>query len=148
MPYCAYSLGILSILSREETSKQAIFKEGLGLVLNAMGVHADRLDVQEVGCELIWSLAFKNSVVKDMFAKLGGALVIVRALRRHSRSADFLRNVCGAISNVSQCRLNQESVCAQGGLAPLVAAVHVHIENPKILPFIFDALAAVLLCIA
>ena len=96
-----------------------------------------------MGCELLWSLAFKNVAVKESIAKLGGTLIIVRALKRHARSADFLKNACGALSNLCQNRSNQEATATQGGLPPLVASVHAHLENATILPFIFDTLASV-----
>ena len=135
---------MLSILSRDEQSKISISKDGLDLILNAMNLHIDKIDVQEVGCELIWSLAFKNNLVKEMIAKYGGTLIIVRALKRHHRSADFLKNACGALSNICQWRANQESIASQGGLPPLVSSLHVHIENVKILPFLMDAIASLI----
>ena len=139
-----FSLGVLSILSRDESNKLAISKDSLDLILNAMNIHIDRVDVQEVGCELIWSLAFKNNLVKEMIAKYGGTLIIVRALKRHHRSADFLKNVCGALSNICQWKANQESIASQGGLPPLAASLHLHIDNMKILPFIMDAIASLI----
>jgi hypothetical protein len=39
---------------------------------------------------------------------------------------------------------NQEGVAAQGGLQPLVGAIHAHHTNFKLLPFLFDALASLI----
>jgi hypothetical protein len=136
--------GILAIMSREDSNKLLIAKDGMEIILNAMTVHVDRTDVQESGCDLLWSLAFNSSAVKDIIAKHGGAVVLVRALKRHSRSADFLKSACGALSNMCQCKLNQEGVSTQGGLQPLVGSIHVHQTNAKLLPFIFDAIASII----
>lgn len=56
----------------------------------------------------MWSLAFSNAAVKDVIAKHGGATVLVRALKRHNKSSDFLKSACGALSNMCQSKLNQE----------------------------------------
>ena len=136
--------GILAIMSREDTNKLIIARDGMEIILNAMTVHVDRTDVQESGCDLLWSLAFNSSAVKDIIAKHGGSVVLVRALKRHSRSADFLKSACGALSNMCQCKLNQEGVSSQGGLQPLVGSIHVHQTNAKLLPFIFDAIASII----
>ncbi len=136
--------GILAIMSREDSNKLLIAKDGMEIILNAMTVHVDRTDVQESGCDLLWSLAFNSSAVKDIIAKYGGSVVLVRALKRHSRSADFLKSACGALSNMCQSKLNQEGVSSQGGLQPLVGSIHVHQTNAKLLPFIFDAIASII----
>ena len=136
--------GILAIMSREDVNKAMIAKDGMEIILNAMTIHVDRTDVQESGCDLLWSLAFNSSIVKDIIAKHGGSNVLVRALKRHSRSADFLKSACGALSNMCQSKLNQEGVASQGGLQPLVGSIHVHQTNPKLLPFIFDAIASII----
>lgn len=136
--------GILAIMSREESNKVLIAKDGMEVILNAMNIHVDRTDVQESGCDLLWSLAFNSSSVKELIAKNGGATVLVRALKRHSRSADFLKSACGALSNMCQSKLNQEGVASQGGLQPLVGAIHIHQANAKLLPFIFDAIASII----
>mmetsp|Transcript_30046 Transcript_30046/g.32736 ORF Transcript_30046/g.32736 Transcript_30046/m.32736 type:complete len:2016 (+) Transcript_30046:56-6103(+) len=136
--------GILAIMSREDANKTLIAKDGMEIMLNAMTVHIDRTDVQEAGCDLLWSLAFNSNAVKEIIAKFNGAVVLVRALKRHSRSADFLKSACGALSNICQFRQNQEAVANQGGLQPLVGSIHVHQTNAKLLPFIFDAIASII----
>lgn len=136
--------GILAIMSREEGNKVLIAKDGIEIILNAMTIHIDRTDVQEAGCDLLWSLAFNSSAVKELIAKSSGAVVLVRSLKRHNRSADFLKSACGALSNICQFRQNQEAVASQGGLQPLVGSIHVHQINAKLLPFIFDAVASII----
>jgi hypothetical protein len=136
--------GILAIMSREDANKTLIAKDGMEIMLNAMTVHIDRTDVQEAGCDLLWSLAFNSNVVKEIIAKYNGAVVLVRALKRHSRSADFLKSACGALSNICQFRSNQDAVALQGGLQPLVGSIHIHQTNNKLLPFIFDAIASII----
>ena len=136
--------GILAIMSREDSNKVMIAKDGMDAILNAMTAHVDKVDVQEAGCDLLWSLAFNNGVAKDIIGKHGGAGVLVRALKRHSRSADFLKSACGALSNLCQTRVNQQGVASQGGLQPLVGAIHIHQANSKLLPFLFDALASLI----
>lgn len=136
--------GILAIMSREDTNKLLIAKDGMDIILNAMTIHIDRTDVQESGCDLLWSLAFNSTAVKEIIAKHGGATVLVKALKRHSRSADFLKSACGALSNMCQCKLNQEGVSSQGGLQPLVGSIHIHQTSAKLLPFVFDAIASII----
>lgn len=136
--------GILAIMSREESNKATIAKDGMEIMLNAMTIHIDRTDVQEAGCDLLWSLAFNSTNVKEIIAKYNGAIVLVRALKRHSRSPDFLKSACGALSNICQYRANQEAVAYQGGLQPLVGSIHIHQTNAKLLPFIFDAIASII----
>lgn len=136
--------GVLAIMSREDVNKLLIARDGMETILNVMTQHVDKTDIQESGCDLIWSLAFNNTAVKDTIAKHGGASVLVRALKRHSKSAEFLKSACGALSNMCQSRLNQEGIASQGGLQPLVGSIHVHQNNHKLLPFIFDALASLI----
>ena len=136
--------GILAIMSREETNKLMIARDGMEIILTAMTAHVDKSDVQEAGCDLLWSLSFNNNIVKDLIAKHGGATVLVRALKRHCRSADFLKSACGALSNMCQSKLNQDGVASQGGLQPLVGSIHAHQSNGKLLPFVFDALASLI----
>lgn len=136
--------GILAIMSREDANKLLIAKDGMEIILNAMTVHVDRTDVQESGCDLLWSLAFNSASTKDIIAKHGGATVLVRALKRHSRFADFLKSACGALSNMCQSKVNQSAVASQGGLQPLVGSIHVHQTNAKLLPFVFDAIASII----
>lgn len=136
--------GILAIMSRDEANKIVIARDGMETILNSMTAHVDKNDVQESGCDLLWSLAFNNTMVKEYIAKNSGASVLVRALKRHSRYADFLKSACGALSNMCQCKPNQEGVASQGGLQPLVGAIHAHHTNAKLLPFIFDALASLI----
>jgi hypothetical protein len=75
--------GILAIMSREDANKTLIAKDGMEIILRCLTVHIDRTDVQESGCDLLWSLAFNSSAVKEIIAKYGGAVVLVRALKRH-----------------------------------------------------------------
>jgi len=77
------------------------------LILNAMSANMDRCDVQESGCDLLWSLAFNNRLAKETIAKHGGASVLVRALKRHAKNSDFLKSICEAISNICQFKENQ-----------------------------------------
>lgn len=135
-------LGILAIMSREEANKLLISREAMETIMNVMTIHVDKSEIQEAGCDLLWSLAFGNATVKEIIAKYGGASVMVRALKRHGKSADFLKSACGALSNICQCKLNQEGVASLGGLQPLVGSIHAHQNNGKLLPFIFDALAS------
>lgn len=136
--------GILAIMSREDVNKLLIARDGMETILNVMTQHVDKADVQEAGCDLLWSLAFNNAAVKDTIAKNGGASVLVRALKRHCKSSDFLKSACGALSNMCQSKLNQEGVASQGGLQPLVGSIHIHQNNAKLLPFVFDALASLI----
>lgn len=136
--------GILAIMSREDVNKVLIARDGMETILNVMTQHVDKTDVQESGCDLLWSLAFNNAAVKDTIAKNGGASVLVRALKRHCKSSEFLKSACGALSNMCQSKLNQEGVASQGGLQPLVGSIHIHQNNAKLLPFIFDALASLI----
>jgi hypothetical protein len=84
--------GILAIMSRDESNKGdtatatvvycrqitpylvvgVIAKEGMETILNAMTMHVDKCDVQESGCDLLWSLAFNSGLVKEYIAKYGG----------------------------------------------------------------------------
>lgn len=136
--------GILAIMSREDANKVMIVRDGMDTILNAMTIHVDKVDVQEAGCDLLWSLAFNYNTAKDVVGKHGGVSVLVRALKRHSRSADFLKSACGALSNLCQSKPNQQGVASQGGLQPLVGAIHIHQANAKLLPFLFDALASLI----
>ena len=136
--------GILAILSREDVNKMVIAREGLEIILSAMTTHIDKVDVQEAGCDLIWSLAFNSAPVKEVIAKYGGASMVVRALKRHGKSPEYMKSACGALSNMCQSKMNQEAVASYGGLQPLVGAIHTHQLNSKLLPFIFDAIASLI----
>jgi len=95
----------------------------------------------------------------------------VRALKRHAKSSgdyssifviihssriyifyfynlknqlEFLKSACGALSNICQSKLNQEGVASLGGLQPIIGSLHIHQNNNKLLPFIFDAIASLI----
>jgi len=55
-----------------------------------------------------------------------------------------LKSACGALSNLCQFKLNQQNFAAQGGLQPLLHSIPFHQTNLKLLPFIFDALASLI----
>ena len=136
--------GILAIMSREESSKLIIAKNGMDVILSGMQAHMDKADLQEAGCDLIWSLAFNNTMVKELIGSVNGTSVIVKAVKRHYKSAELLKSACGAISNLCQCEVNQQRVAAHGGLQPLIHSISLHQDNAKLLPFIFDALASLI----
>lgn len=136
--------GILAIMSREEPNKQIIARDGMEIILAIMVSHMDKIEVQESGCDLLWSLAFNNVAIKDIIADNFGASVVVSALKLYSKSSDFLKSACGALSNMCQSKINQEAVASQGGLKPLVNAIDIHQANGKLLLFVFDALASVI----
>ena len=136
--------GILAIMSREESSKIIIAKNGIDVILSGMQTHMDKADLQEAGCDLIWSLAFNNTPVKEMIGNVNGTSVIVRALKRHYKSAEFLKSACGALSNLCQYKVNQQGVASHGGLQPLIHSISLHQDNAKLLPFIFDAMASLI----
>jgi hypothetical protein len=136
--------GILAIMSRDPSNKDFIATSGMNCVLKSMSNHLERVDVQEVGCDLIWSLAFNSNETKDVLASLNGTAVLVRGLKKHSKNANFMKSACGALSNICQAKKNQDGVALQGGLQPLVGAIHTHQLNGKLLPFIFDAIASLI----
>lgn len=136
--------GVLAIMSREESNKQMIAGEGMATIVSIMRAHVDRIDVQESGCDLLWSLAFNNTAIKDIIEVNRGASDVVTALKRHSKSAVFLKSACGALSNMCQSKANYEAVASQGGLRTLVEATNTHQTNGKLLLFVFDALASVI----
>lgn len=136
--------GILAIMSRDDSHKTLIAVDGMERILNAMMVNIDRADVQEAGCDLLWSLAFNSAKVKEIIGKYGGTTVLVRGLKRHAKSADFLKSACGALSNLCQSKMNQHGFSSHGGIQPLVGAINIHQQNSKLLPFIFDALASLI----
>jgi cytosolic carboxypeptidase protein 2/3 len=136
--------GILAIMSREESSKVIIVRNGLEIILNGMQIHLEKGDVQEAGCDLIWSLAFNNALVKEMIGNINGTHILVRGLKRHYKSPEYLKSACGALSNLCQFKLNQQNFAAQGGLQPLLHSIPFHQTNLKLLPFIFDALASLI----
>ena len=70
-------LGIMAIMSREEANKLIIARDGMEIILNVMTMHVEKSEIQEAGCDLLWSLAFGNSTVKEIIAKYGGASVLV-----------------------------------------------------------------------
>lgn len=94
--------GILAIMSREESNKALIAKDGMEIILNAMTVHVDRTDVQESGCDLLWSLAFNSSAVKEIIAKCGGAVVLVRGERCLPLPATACRTATALIAAMSR----------------------------------------------
>jgi hypothetical protein len=136
--------GILAIMSRDDAHKTMIAVDGMERILSAMMTNIDRPDVQEAGCDLLWSLAFNSAKVKEVIGKYGGTTVLVRALKRHNKSADFLKSACGALSNLCQSKMNQHGFSSHGGIMPLVGAISLHQQNARLLPFIFDALASLI----
>jgi hypothetical protein len=136
--------GILAIMSREDINKHIIAREGMEIILSIMILHVNKIDIQESGCDLLWSLAFNDIVIKDIIADKNGANVVVSALKKHYKTNDFLKSACGALSNMCQNKVNQESVALNGGLKPLIESINIHATNGKLLLFIFDAIASVI----
>lgn len=138
-----YSL--LSLLCREDAHKQNILtSDGLKIILNCLNLHLDRVDIQETGNDLLWSLAFNNPLMKDMLIPYEGAVVIIKGLKRHVRNPEFVKSACGALSNICQHPHHQQVVALQGGLQPLVSALQLYQNNTKLLPYLFDAAASVI----
>ena len=138
------SFGVLSILSREESNKLVIANEGLRLILRVMDIHQARGDIQEVGCDLIWALVFNSIEIKEMITEAGGVQLLCTSLRRHVSNPDFLKSVCGALSNLCQHKGAQSLASMNGTLSTIISSIQIHQANSHLLPFIFDAIAALI----
>ena len=65
-------------------------------------------------------------------------------MRLHASCADFLKSSCGALSNMCQNTHNQSLIAAHGGISCILEALKRHKSNSTLLPFIFDALASLI----
>ena len=82
--------------------------------------------------------------MKEVIGRHGGIPVIIQGMRAHSMSADLLKSSCGALSNICQNRHNQTLIAAHGGTACILRALEDHHDQPSLLPFVFDALASLI----
>ncbi|CAM9888827.1 unnamed protein product, partial [Discosporangium mesarthrocarpum] len=140
--------GALAILAKDEANKLLIARDGTRLILSVMEGHATRPDLQaragEAVCDLLWSLAFNNSLVKEVVGRQGGIALILRGLSCHLSSPDLVKSACGALSNMCQNTYNQNLIAAHGGIRTILSALHTHRQNSGLLPFVFDALASLI----
>jgi len=136
--------GILAVLSRDEANKLLIARDGMRLIITVMQSHLGKVDLQEAACDLLWSLAFNNSLVKELVGRHGGIAVIIKGMQKHSASPDFLKSACGALSNMCQNAHNQNLIVTHGGITCLMKALGKHRTNPPLLPFLFDAMASLI----
>lgn len=136
--------GVLAILSREEANKLLIARDGMRLLCNIMEQHLARADLLEAACDLLWSLAFNNPLLKEVIGRQGGIPAIVKGMKLHPSSADFLKSACGALSNMCQNSQNQSLIASYGGIACLLQVLHNHRTNVVLVPFVFDALASLI----
>ena len=102
-----------------------------------------RLDLQ-AACDLLWSLAFNNTLLKEVIGQQGGIPVIIRGMKMHPSSADFLKSACGALSNMCQNAHNQTLISTHGGIYSMLQILENHRENTILLPFVFDAMASLI----
>jgi uncharacterized membrane protein YgcG len=135
--------GALAILSRDEGNKLMIVRDGLRLILSTMQIHSRREDLLEAACDLLWSLAFNNDVVKDLIGRQGGIQVVLHAMSLHAQCADLLKSACGTLSNLCQNRDNQTIIGREGGIKAILSILQSH-SDPVLLPFVFDALASLI----
>jgi hypothetical protein len=73
--------GVLAILSRDEANKLLIARDGIRLLTTVMNTHISNPGLQEAACDLIWSLAFNNNLVKEVIGRQGGIPVIIKGMR-------------------------------------------------------------------
>jgi hypothetical protein len=70
----------------------------------------------EAACDLLWSLAFNNPLLKEVIGQQGCIPVVLRGMRQHPTVADFLKSSCGALSNLCQNPHNQSLIAQHGGV--------------------------------
>jgi hypothetical protein len=136
--------GILAILSRDESNKVQIARNGVRLVVQMMEMHLNAADLLEAACDLLWSLAFNNTLVKDVIGRHGAIPVVIEGMKVHVATPDFLKSACGALSNLCQVPHNQTLIAASGGTRCLVEALSAHGDKAGLLPYVLDALASLI----
>ena len=72
--------GVLAILSRDEANKLLIARDGMRLLCAIMEQHLGRADLLEAACDLLWSLAFNNPLMKEVIGRQGGIPAILLAM--------------------------------------------------------------------
>ncbi|CAM9668975.1 unnamed protein product [Ectocarpus sp. 4 AP-2014] len=136
--------GALAILAKDESNKLLIARDGTRLILTVMEGHATRPDLQEAVCDLLWSLAFNNGLVKEVVGRQGGIALILKGMSSHLSSPELIKSACGALSNMCQNTYNQNLIAAHGGVRTILSALQSHRMNAPLLPFVFDALASLI----
>lgn len=71
---------------------------------------------QEAVCDLLWSLAFNNGLVKEVVGRQGGIALILKGMSSHLSSPELIKSACGALSNMCQNTYNQNIIAAHGGV--------------------------------
>lgn len=74
------------------------------------------LAFQEAVCDLLWSLAFNNGLVKEVVGRQGGIALILKGMSSHLSSPEVVKSACGALSNMCQNTYNQNLIAAHGGV--------------------------------
>lgn len=67
-------------------------------------------------CDLLWSLAFNNGLVKEVLGRQGGIALILKGMSSHLSSPELIKSACGALSNMCQNIYNQNLIAAHGGV--------------------------------
>jgi hypothetical protein len=92
-----------------------------------MDQHIERHDLLESACDLLWSLAFNNTLLKEVIGQQGAIPVILRGMHLHPGVADFLKSACGALSNMCQNPANQSLIAADGGIQCMLGVKEKHL---------------------
>ena len=71
---------------------------------------------QEAVCDLLWSLAFNNGLVKEVVGRQGGIALILKGMSLHLSSPELVKSACGALSNMCQNSYNKSTIAAHGGV--------------------------------
>lgn len=136
--------GSLTILSRTDELKQKIARDGLDPALQAMQSHHENAKIQEAGCDLLWSLAFNNTAVKENIRKSGGVVIVLEAMKNHMGEAEMIKSALGTLSNLCQIKETQKMVGHMDGIQVIIAVIQLYNSNIKILPMAIDTLASIM----
>ena len=100
-------------------NKAVVAKGGIEAVVKAMGAHALRGTLQEIGCLMLWMFAMLDENQAVVAAK-GGIEAVVGAMRAHGSIADLQFKACLTLLSIAWSDPKLQSQVCSAGAIPLV----------------------------
>lgn len=134
--------GALAILSRTESHKVEIARDGLIIVIHAMQQHKSNSGFLETSFDLLWSLAFQNNGIKDMIGKYQGIQAVLQGMVLHPLKLEVLKSGLGTLSNLCQLAENQNTIGRNQGIELFVQILKANKVKTTFVPMVLDTLAS------
>lgn len=135
----------LTIGSRSDHKKLMIAREGLSEILLAVQTYLlTDVALLTSACDLLWTLAFNDSRVKERIRVEGGIEVVIQILRHHPEEQPLIKSALGSLSNLCQLPDNQLLIGQSSGIDHVLVILQSTHASEEIIQLALDTLASVI----